>query len=107
MKDEYQVRVEALRLAIQSGVVPSVRITEAAKYEQYILNGHSGEAPLVPPPADKAEVPATGGKAPPGNRTKRDSSVPAAAGEASDKPLDQEPQAPKGRPSSRVAGFAA
>jgi len=106
MKDEHQVRIEALKLTQVLGGIESLpqRIKFAHQIEQYILNGHSGEAAVVR--IAPAEVPGTEGKGPPKGRTKRASTVPADAGEASD--IEQEGEADleslQGRPSARVKG---
>ncbi len=107
MKDEHQARVEALKL---TQMVPGItsqesRIEIAAKFERYILHGHSGEAPKAQtaPPA----VPVTEGKAPPKRRGKGASEVPEQSGEASDEEQEGETDPSEfGRPSSRVAGVS-
>lgn len=103
MKDEYQVRVEALNLTFKmAGLSNEARTREAYKLEQYILNGYSGQAPAAPqaPP----EAPVTEGKAPSQRRTRRGSEAPAKSGEASDKRRGEIDQSDEGRPSTRVSG---
>lgn len=106
MKDEYQVRIEALELTKMVGGLTSqtARIEIAAKFEHYILNGY-GEA--APTPKASGEVPVTEPKAAPGKRTKRASEVPAPSGEASEIETEGETDPSElGRPSTRVAGVS-
>jgi hypothetical protein len=101
MKDEYQVRIEALNLAMKAGVAHSARVQFAHEFEQYILNGYPGEAKAKTP-----EAPVTEPKAAPGKRTKRASEAPEESGEASATEQQGETQAPVGRPSTRATGFS-
>lgn len=111
MKDEQQVRVEALKLTQMLGGIESIeaRIKFAAKIEQYILNGHSGEArPVAAPeaPATADGVPVTAAKARRGRPPSKASQAPAQSGEASEEDEEGEPDsaALEGRPSTRVSG---
>lgn len=94
---EQTARIEALNIALKMGLKESAVFAKAAEYEAYILKGYkdSGDAgpKRVTPPA---AVPATAGKAPAGERTSAASKVPAASGDASDKPYSNR------RPSERV-----
>jgi hypothetical protein len=106
MKDEHQVRIEALKLTQMVGGLSSQasRIKIAAEFEQYILNGYGEAAPM--PKASDA-VPVTESKAAPGKRTKRASEVPASSGEASEIETEGATDPSElGRPSSRVAGVS-
>jgi hypothetical protein len=105
MKDEHQARIEALNLALKSGVVQSARIPLAHEYEQYILNGYSGEA-KPPAPQAPVEAPGTEGKDPPVRpalKGKRGSGKPGEASEQQAKGTD-DPEL--GRPSTRVTGMS-
>lgn len=107
MKDEHQVRIEALKL---TQMIPGIsnaeaRVKFAADFERYILNGYSGEA--TPAPQAQAEAPATEGKDPPKRGAKGRSKAPVPSGEASE--IEQEGEidpAELGRPSSRVSGVS-
>lgn len=104
MKDEHQIRIEALKLTFQvGGLIPSARPEIAHQFEQYILNGYTGQAKPV---AQAAEVvPETDGKDRPKRRGKSASTAPASTGEASDKDIEDETdESDLGRPSTRVAG---
>lgn len=111
MKDEHQVRVEALKLTQMLGGIESIeaRIRFAAKIEQYILKGQPGEAspPAAPEaPAQADEVPVTAAKGRRGGRTKAASEAPAPSGEASEEDEEGEADAValQGRPSTRASG---
>lgn len=105
MKDEYQVRIAALEMTFKMGGLSNeVRPKFAAIFEQYILNGYTGEAK---PAASQAPstAPETEGKDPPKRRTKRGSEAPDSSGEASEPEQKGDYSPPdEGRPSSRVAG---
>lgn len=105
MKDEHQVRIEALKLTQMVGGLSNhdARIKIAAMFEQYILKGHAGEAPPAPQAQD--EVPGTEGRDPPKRGAKGRSKAPDKSGEASDTEQEGETDpAEDGRPSSRVSG---
>jgi hypothetical protein len=106
MKDEYQVRIEALELTKMVGGLTSqtARIEIAAKFEYYILNGY-GEAAPTPKASD--EVPETEGKDPPKRRATGRKSGSGKTGEASEIETEGETDPDElGRPSTRVAGVS-
>lgn len=98
--DERAVRLECLRLTIQSGIAMTERTKIASQYEAYVISGYSGEAKAKP------EAPAAGGEDRPKRRTKRASEAPASSGEASDESEGDSDDLYIGRPSDRVAGVS-
>lgn len=107
MKDEHLARIEALKLTQMVGGLSNhdARIAIAAKFEQYILNGYSGEARPVAQAAETA--PGTEGTDLPKRGARGRSKAPVRSGEASDIETEGETDPSElGRPSSRVAGVS-
>ena len=89
MKDEQQVRLEALKFAASQRIAGSMLISEAKRFEAYILTGQ-----------DEQSSPVTAGKAPAAEPASKVSKAPSDDGQASDEPKENKP---KRRRSNRAA----